>query len=305
MVAQQRDGVLVIGESLVDIVEDRTGAVFEAPGGSPLNVAVTLARLGVRTNLLTALGDDERADRIEAHLDASGVSLLGRTRCLRRTSTAVARMRDDASARYEFDVTWAPPTTPTPPVRAIHAGSLGLFVEPGAAVVHGHLESAEDSALVSLDPNIRPSLLPGHGIVLTRFERLLPLAHIVKLSDEDAAWLYPGLDEGRVIERLLGSGPTLVAITRGADGCVLASGDTIIELPSAPVTVVDTIGAGDSFMGALLHQALLLDIVDELTARQQLWPEELVSMGTAAAEVAAVTVSRPGADPPHLAEIVA
>jgi fructokinase len=299
------DAVLVIGESLIDIVETRTGGVFEAPGGSPLNVAITLARLGVETHLLTAIGADDRADRIEEHLNASGVVLVRGAHSLPRTSTATARMREDGSADYEFDVAWSLPATQLPRVRVVHAGSLGLFVDPGAEVVRRHLESAGPAVLVTLDPNIRPSLLPERVTVLNRFERLLPLAHVVKLSDEDAAWLYPDLDERQVIHHLLDAGPTLVAVTRGAAGCVLACREAVMEIPAAPVEVIDTIGAGDSFMGALIHQVLLHDLVPDLVSGQRLWPEELQAIGSAAAGIAAVTVSRPGADPPYLAELTA
>ncbi|GAA4742135.1 carbohydrate kinase [Nocardioides endophyticus] len=295
--------VLVIGESLIDVVETRADGVFEAPGGSPLNVAITLARLGVETHLLTALGLDDRAARIEAHLDASGVTLVEGAHSLPRTSTATARMQEDGSARYEFDVAWSPAVTALPPVRVVHAGSLGLFVEPGAQLVRRHLETTAPSVLVTLDPNIRPSLLPEHATVLNGFEKVLPLAHVVKLSDEDADWLYPGLDERQLIRHLLDRGPVLVAVTRGADGCVLACRDAWIEVPAVPVEVVDTIGAGDSFMGALIHQLLLRGLAADLVSGQRLWPEELVAIGSAAADVAAVTVTRPGADPPCLAEL--
>lgn len=296
--------VLVVGEALVDIVVTPEGEVVEAPGGSPLNVAITLARLGVTTRLLTALGDDERAHRIEAHLEASGVALVDGERPLQRTSTATARMRPDGSATYEFDVVWElaykAPATPV-----LHAGSLALFREPGASVVRQLLDASTHTALVSLDPNIRPSLLPDHAQVLAQFETLLPMVHLVKLSDEDAAWLYPDLSERDVVRHLRRRGPALVVVTRGVRGCVLASGEAIVERPAVPTVVVDTIGAGDSFMGALIQQVLSLGLIGDLTRRRALWPEELAAIGDAAATVAALTVSRRGANPPWLPELSA
>jgi fructokinase len=300
---QPHPDALVIGESLVDIVETADGEIVETPGGSALNVAITLARLGVETLLLTAIGDDERADQIEGHLAASGIALVEGTRRLRRTSTAAARLQADGSARYAFDVAWEPPDVAPPPARVVHAGSLALFLEPGATLVRRRLETATATALVTLDPNVRPTLLPARDTVLPGFEELLPLAHVVKLSDEDAAWLYPGVPERDVVRRLLDLGPSLITITRGSSGCVLACRDSVVELPAAPTDVVDTIGAGDSFMGALIQQLLLHDLIQDLRAGRALWPEELAVIGGAAARVAAVTVGRRGADPPRLAEL--
>ena len=300
---EQADTVLVVGEALIDIVETRTGEVIEAPGGSPLNVAISLGRLGIDTVLLTALGTDERADRIQDHVEASGVVLLDGAQSLPRTSTAAARMQPDGSARYEFDVAWCPPVTEIPPVRALHAGSLALFVEPGASRVQQLVDEVPRSTLVSLDPNVRPSLLPGHPAVVARFEDLLTRAHVVKLSDEDAAWLYPDLNEQAVLRHLLDGGVTLAVLTRGANGCILGSGATQVQVEAISTEVVDTIGAGDSFMGALIHQLLVRDLVDDLVSWQPLWPEELEAIGSAAAAAAAITVSRLGADPPHLVEL--
>jgi len=294
---------LVIGEALVDIVRDRSGATVETPGGSPLNVAVTLARLGVRTTLLTALGDDDRADLICAHLDDSGVEVAAGARRLPRTSTATALLQADGSARYEFDLRWDPLADVAPAAAVTHAGSLALFLEPGAEVVRRRLEDAATSSLITLDPNVRPTLLPDPQRARTAFEQLLPLARLVKLSDEDAAWLYPGLTDREVTRRLLAGGPGVVALTRGAHGCVMASGDVAVEVPAVPTRVVDTIGAGDSFMGALIERLILSGLAAQVVAGESLGPEALGALGRSAANVAAVTVGRPGADPPWRSEL--
>ncbi|GAA1955542.1 carbohydrate kinase [Nocardioides panacihumi] len=295
---------LVIGEALVDVVRDPHGVVAETAGGSPLNVAVTLARLGVRTQLLTGLGDDQRADLIQTHLEESGVELLPGARRLIRTSTATASLQPDGSAHYEFDLEWDPTPVQPPTATFTHAGSIGLFLEPGADLVRRRLEDAACTSFVTLDPNIRPTMLPDLDLARAAFERLLPLARIVKLSDEDAAWLYPGMTDREVSARLLAAGPALVAITRGGHGCTMASGGFLVEVPAARTTVVDTIGAGDSFMGALIHQVILSDLTDAVRSGEPLRPEELDLLGRSAAKVAAITVGRPGADPPWLAELV-
>lgn len=293
--------VAVIGESLIDIV--RAQNTVEAPGGSPLNVAVALSRLGVDTRLLTALGNDERADLVEKHLAASGVELVPGSRRLLRTSTATATLRPDGSAVYDFDVTWDPPALPSLEVEALHAGSIGLFLQPGAETVRDQLEAAAGRTLISLDPNIRPSLLPNLAAVRSTFESLAGLATVVKLSDEDAEWLFPGAPIATVVQRLLDLGPALVAVTRGAAGCLLASTEAAVDVAASATTVVDTIGAGDSFMGALIRQVLVLDLSRDLIDGLSLWPEELAEIGRFAADVAAATVGRPGADPPWLHEL--
>jgi fructokinase len=295
---------LVIGEALVDIVRHPSGRTFEAPGGSPLNVAVTLARLGVDTSLLTALANDPRTEAIVDHLSHSGVTLVDGARRLPRTSTATALVQTDGSAEYEFDLTWDPTPQAGPPARVVHAGSLALFLEPGEALVRRRLEERSGSALISLDPNIRPSMLPDLRVVRRTFEKLLPHANVVKLSDEDLAWLYPDMAGRDAVRRLLDAGPALVALTQGARGCTLASDDAEVDLPAVPTEVGDTIGAGDSFMGGLLWQILASDLVDGLMHGQSLSPDDLTALGAAAAGVAAVTVSRKGANPPWLSELV-
>jgi len=295
--------VLVIGEALVDVVRHAGGDSFEAPGGSPLNVAVALSRLGVDTSLLTALAIDARTDSIVDHLTRSGVALVEGARRLPRTSTATAVLRADGSAAYEFDLAWDPTPHVGPSARVVHAGSLALFLQPGEALVRQRLEERAGTAMISLDPNIRPTLLPDLQVVRRGFERLLRSANVVKLSNEDLAWLYPHVAERDAVRRLLDAGPSLVVVTRGAEGCALASGAAQVDVAAVPTDVVDTIGAGDSFMGGLLWQVLVSDLVDDLTGGRSLSPGDLADLGVAAARVAAITVSRSGADPPWLAEL--
>lgn len=297
-------GVVVIGEALVDIVVRPDGTRTEAPGGSPMNVAVTLARLGVSTELVTSLGEDEHGELITVHLARSGVLLAPGSQSGEKTSTAVARLRADGSAAYEFAISWAPqiPALSSPTV--VHAGSLGLWLEPGADAVGRCLEAAARAgALVTLDPNIRPAILPGHEIVRDRFEALASTAHVVKLSAEDAAYLYPGRDAEGVVEQVSHCGVRLVAVTDENRGTVISSGGNTVVVHPPPVTVSDTIGAGDTFMGALIHQLLTRGLVDALKGGRGLTPDDLVTICRFANRAAAVTVSRPGADPPWLSEL--
>lgn len=298
--------VVVIGEALVDIVVRPEGSRTETPGGSPMNVAVALARLGVPTHLATSLGNDAYGELIRAHLAQSGASLAPGAHTLGKTSRAVAHLRPDGSATYEFDIAWAPllPRLSRPAV--VHAGSIGLWLEPGAEAVRRCLgEAARVGALVTLDPNIRPAVLPGPEIVRQRFEELAKTAHVVKLSTEDAAYLYPDLAAEDVVERLNESGVQLVAITDENRGTLIASGQNRVIVRPPVVSVRDTIGAGDTYMGALIHQLVTGGLVETVKDAPGLSPNELMAICRFANHAAAVTVSRQGADPPWLDELEA
>lgn len=298
-----RGSAVVIGEALVDIVHPQEAPPSESPGGSPLNVAITLARLGVPTQLVTALGDDGRADLIEEHLAASGVDLAAGARRLAATSTALARLGDDGSARYEFAIDWNPLPAARIVAEVVHAGSIALFRAPGSHTVHDALRRASQRSLVSIDPNVRPALLAPQPETRRVFEDIVSVAHVVKLSDEDAGWLYPGRTAGQVLAHLLACGPSLAALTRGQEGALLATKSETVQIPAPRVEVVDTIGAGDAFMGGLLHQLLERGVATDLRTGDELWPEELAEIGAFAARVAAMTVSSRGADPPRLADL--
>ncbi|UVJ39100.1 carbohydrate kinase [Arthrobacter sp. CJ23] len=287
---------IVIGEALIDIVNAPEGSI-SYPGGSPANVAYGLGRLGVRTGLLTAIGEDEHGTAISNHLQSAGVRLLPGSTSLERTATATATLAADGSASYDFDIAWqlahvAPATVP----KVLHTGSIATFLAPGASTVRTLLEQCHRSCLVTYDPNIRPALLGSHAEALTLFEDLLPLTDVVKLSDEDAQWLYPALSPDDVVSRLLEHGAGLAVITKGADGALLATPGARFSIPSVKTTVADTIGAGDSYMAALIFGLLA-------RGEEAFVPAALETIGQTAARAAAITVSRPGANPPTSEEL--
>lgn len=154
-----------------------------------------------------------------------------------------------------------------------------------------------DAAEVTFDPNIRPALLPEHGKAVRRFEETAALATVVKLSDEDAHWLYPEVEEERLLASLLALGPRLVAVTLGARGAALATRADTVRVPGVEVDAVDTIGAGDTFMASLVHSLLESSSAD-------LDGAALERIGRAATRAAAITVSRAGADLPWLRELL-
>jgi fructokinase len=290
--------VLVVGEALVDIVVSSRGTV-EHPGGSPANVAYGLGRLGVDTALLTSIGDDHHGAAIEKHLHSAGVNLLPGSKGSGATATATATLASDGSAHYDFDIRWdLPRTAPAALPKILHTGSIATFLAPGAAVVRELLEQSHRRCVVTYDPNVRPALLGSQFEARTIFEELVPFTEVVKLSDEDAEWLYPRLSMEDISQRILELGAGLVAVTRGAEGSLLTTRAAQVAVPSVRSAVVDTIGAGDSYMSALIY-GLLMRGTDGLA------PSVLESLGRIAAKAAAITVRRPGANPPTLEELQA
>ncbi|MFP3713234.1 PfkB family carbohydrate kinase [Puerhibacterium sp. TATVAM-FAB25] len=309
--------LVVIGETLIDVVPagdgdgDGGGGARELPGGSPANVAVTLGRLGRGPVLVTSLADDERGAAAWDWLEASDVRVVAQPPATGRTSTAAVRLAADGSASYDFDLTWdlAPETVAraTAGARAavVHAGSIATVLEPGADAVEEALRAARGRALVTFDPNARPAVTPDVARVLPRVERLVGLSDVVKVSEEDLAWYHPGADPVETARAWAASGPVLVVVTRGGDGSVLVRGDAVVTVPGVPVTVADTIGAGDTYMGALVDALVSLGVhgPEARSVLAVLSLAELRRAASWAASAAAITVSRPGADPPTHAEL--
>jgi fructokinase len=301
--------VLVIGESLVDIVETTDGS-HEWPGGSSLNVAVGLARLGRTVELGTRIGMDSRGDAVRAVLAEAGVHVGPDSIRHGRTSTAHARIGQEGSADYEFDVDWTfSRSSASQQAQVVHTGSLGAFVEPGGTAVAAFMTEVASGPLITFDPNVRPALMGTHRAALSRFREIAQVSTLVKMSDEDAAWLYPGRSVDGVIDLVLRHGATAVVVTRGAKGALLASREVRVEVPARRVSVADTVGAGDSFTAALI--ARLTDLLDAgmepevLRDGSVLTRDRLGDMGAFAALCAAITCSRSGANPPTLGEALA
>lgn len=297
--------VLVVGEALTDVVTSDDGNHREHPGGSPANVAVTLGRLGHRPQFATCLGEDDRGRRLHAWLSESGVRLTEGSVRSGPTSVAASRLRPDGSASYEFALTWAPVLPRAASAGVVHVGSVATLLEPGAGDVLRLVEEARATSTVTYDPNLRPSICPDRAAVRRRVERLVQLADVVKVSDEDLAWLYPGEPFGAILRSWADEAPGVVVGTRGADGAVLVARDVQLDVPGRQVEVVDTIGAGDAFMGGLIHGLVTAEL-DGADRRKHLGAanaavlEEIV---TFAATIAAATVARPGANPPWSVEL--
>lgn len=305
--ASQPQHVLVVGEALVDVVHRADGSVDELPGGSLANVALTLGRLGRDARLATWLGQDERGAAVKEWLEDSGVTLTpGSTRAL-STSVATARLDEHGAATYEFELEWAVPpgTTTSPGTLALHTGSIAAVLEPGASAVRDLVKAARATTTITYDPNARPALMGDPALATPRIEEFVSLADVVKVSDEDIAWLAPGMDPVAVARDWLALGPAIVIVTFGGEGAVAvtAAGEQRVAAPR--VDVVDTVGAGDSFMGALvdgLWDAGLLGAGRRESLRA-IDAATLARLLERCVAVAAITVSRAGANPPRHAEL--
>jgi fructokinase len=301
---------VVVGEALVDLVGQRGGRTFSAhPGGSPANVALGLARLGDSVTLKTRLGRDVFGEMVLAHLEASGVHVDGGLdEDGGKTSLAVATLAAGI-ASYDFRIVWdleplAPLAVET---RCLHTGSLATVLPPGKANVVDLVEREHERGrvTVSYDPNVRPALLGDAERARPEIERLVAVCDVVKVSDEDLRWLYPDQSDEDVARRWLASGPALVVVTRGGAGVYAVSARLELRRGAVAIDLVDTVGAGDSFTSGLLDGLRRADLVGG-ARRDALAAIDDATLGSVIDEavlVAAITCSRPGADPPTRAEV--
>ena len=286
--------VAVLGEALVDVAPDG-----ERPGGSPYNVAIGLARLGQPAAFLGRLATDHYGKLLREHAEQSGVDLSHTVAADEPSTLATVHLDEAGSAHYEFrvdgtaDFAWTDAELAVlPALDVLHVGSLASWLPPGAGVIDRWL-SRRPARFVSYDPNVRPALQPDAQQAGRDVARALRRADLVKASADDVAYLYGTEPIGHVARRWLALGPRLVVITRGGHGPVAFTARERVARPSPEVTVVDTVGAGDAFTAGLLDALL----------RRDLQTDDLAAILDEAALVAAITCSRPGADPPWRAEI--
>ncbi|MCL2787432.1 MAG: carbohydrate kinase [Micrococcales bacterium] len=297
---------LVLGEALIDIVRKGTHEA-EHPGGSPMNVAVGLARLNIPTTLATWFGKDDRGAAIRKHLAGSDVHLVPGSDAALRTPTAIATIDDAGVAEYTFDLAWELPPVPRwlhPTV--VHTGSIAAVLEPGGTSVLEAIRAHAASATITYDPNMRPQIMGSDARVNERVLELCSLADVVKVSDADLMALEPGGDIMDLARRVLALGPGIVIVTLGAEGAVgMTCEGHVVEVPEPPAVVVDTVGAGDSFMSGLIwamSQANLLG-PERRAALRAISADLLRELLDTSSRIAGVTVSRAGANPPWLAEL--
>lgn len=221
--------VLVIGESLIDVLSRPQGS-SEAEGGSPANIALGLGRLGACVRLHTALADDAHGQRIVAHLLESGVVVSAESWSLEQTSKAIVTVDSEGTPAYEFSIDSRMSAPLWAHEAVVHVDSISSLVAPGADEVVQFIEGLPANVLVAFDPNIRPQLLPEHSVAVARFEAICERADVVKMSDEDLDWLYPGTHVEAAMTRILQIGPRLVAVTPGREGALLSTAEASIAV---------------------------------------------------------------------------
>lgn len=304
--------ITVVGESLVDVIA-RSGSdeLTAHPGGSPANVAVALSRLGQRTALVTQIGADDYGALVRAHLEKNGVQVVLAGPTAAPTSQALVQLDIHRAATYQFKLNWdVRDLRIVEGSAALHVGSLGLALAPGDQQVFRLVGSVSGrgDVVTSYDPNVRPRVTLDRREAAAKAERVAACAHIVKMSDEDAAFLFPRTSLEQLATRLLNTGTRatqLLVVTRGARGAVVATRNSWLQVPAIPVTVVDTVGAGDAFMAALLAGLAGFDLLSPAALAEGMTAgrDVLGQIVDQALAAAALTCTRPGADPPTAEEL--
>ena len=287
---------LVIGEALIDTFNG-----LEHVGGSPLNVAVGLARRGRDVDFLTHIGDDEAGRRISDYVKAAGAQLLPESVAAARTPRAAATIAADGSASYTFDLDWQlSGTPPVAPPLFVHTGSIAAVREPGCLAVAALLDAYRVSATITFDPNVRPSLMVDADLARERIAHLVERSDIVKASDEDLRWINPNHAPERTARAWLALGPAIgpaiVVVTMGEHGALALCAAGEARVAATPVQVVDTVGAGDAFMVGLLDKLWGLGLLGggARAALRRIGLDALTAALEAAGLASALTVARAG-----------
>ena len=299
----------VCGEVLVDLIPDaanpnsteRVGVI----GGGPENTAIALARLGHQVEFIDGISTDKWGVAAKAELDADGVGTRFCKFSDKPTCQAIVSLDANGSASYEFVIDgtatfdfsaeWLPDAYKHKP-SLLHIGTLVTAVEPAASVLFDWALQVSELAPVIFDPNIRPAVIPDRDLYRAQVEKWAGISSVIKVSDDDLAWLYQGEDELEVAKRWIDGGTSVVVITKGANGLVGVTSCGSVSVPGFKVNVVDTIGAGDT-VGAVIAEAVAQIGLDELHTGALMVTLEK------AARAAAYTCTKKGAQPPTLKEL--
>lgn len=306
--------ILCCGEALIDMLPRLTseGEAAFAPhaGGAVFNTAVALGRLGAPAGFFSGLSTDFLGQTLVAALAAAGVDTRHCVRSDRPSTLAFVRLADGHASYTFYDegtagrmVSLADLPDLGDETNALVFGAISLIPEPCGGAYEALMARERGRRVVMFDPNIRPGFIKDRASHLARMRRMLAMADIVKLSEEDLAWFGEPGDTGAIARGWLDRGPKLVVVTRGGDGAMAFSRGHAVSVPAKRVAVVDTVGAGDTVNAgilAALHEA------GQLTKPgiAALGEADLVSMLEFAGRAAAVTVGRAGANPPWRNELV-
>jgi fructokinase len=291
----------VCGEVLIDIL--LTGPVV---GGGPANTAKALARLGLQVDFIDGISTDAYGVTAQKELERDGVGLTLALNSDKPTCTATVTLDSAGSASYEFLIagtatfdfndSWLPDPEALKP-SVLHIGTLATIVEPASTTLHNWAIKCAEFAPIVFDPNVRSSVVGDREKYRSAVEKWVGISSVIKLSDDDISWLYPDESMDEVAKRWIAGGASLVVVTRGAHGIIGYTEDGYEEVDGAKVTVVDTVGAGDT-VGAILVEGIMKHSVIGLQG------QVLNAVLHRAAIAAGITVSRAGAQPPRLHELV-
>ena len=299
--------IWVCGEVLIDLIPVALGSNDRAPhvGGGPANTAKALARLGHDVHFIDGISTDAYGEMSRDELIADEVKLdLAKSSDL-PTALAIVSLNESGGASYEFklddtatfdfSLDWLPDPSRYKP-NVLHIGTLVTVIQPGADVLYDWALQVAEFAPIVFDPNIRPAVMGDRDLYEAAVEKWAAISSVIKVSDDDVAWLFPDQSLDDVAERWVRDGAALVVITRGSEGLIGFTADGAVEVPGVKIVVADTVGAGDT-VGAIIVEAMVEKGIMALTG------DVLQDVLHRAAKAAGITCSRPGANPPYKHEL--
>jgi fructokinase len=297
--------IWVCGEVLIDLIPDGSGERVPHVGGGPANTAKALARLGHEVHFIDGISSDKYGQMSRQELLDDEVKLDLALNSDKPTCLAIVSLNVNGGASYEFEIdgtatfdfsaTWLPDPSKYKP-SVLHIGTLVTVIQPGADVLYDWAMQVAEFAPIVFDPNVRSVVMNDRDKYLAAVERWVAISSVVKVSDDDMAWLYPGQQYADVAKRWISDGAALVVVTRGADGLEGFTADGVVEVPGVKVEVADTVGAGDT-VGAIVVEAMIEKGILNLTG------DTLKAVLNRAAVAAGITCSRKGAQPPYKHEL--
>ena len=290
---------------LIDLIPGSDGVRVPHVGGGPANTAKALARLGHDVQFIDGISTDEygvaaRKELLDDEVKLDLALTSDKPTCLAIISLdanggASYEFKIDGTATFDFDLKWLPDPSRYKP-QVLHIGTLVTVIQPGADVLYDWAMQVAEFAPIVFDPNIRPSVMGDHDLYEAAVEKWAALSSVIKVSDDDMAWLYPGQKYEDVAKRWLNDGAALVVVTRGSNGIIGFTADGSVEVDGAKITVADTVGAGDT-VGAIIVEAMIEKGILALTG------DVLKATLHRAAVAAGITCSRKGAQPPYKHEL--
>jgi fructokinase len=297
--------IWVCGEVLIDLIPDGSGERVPHVGGGPANTAKALARLGHEVYFIDGISSDKYGQMSRQELLDDEVKLDLALTSDKPTCLAIVSLNESGGASYEFEIdgtatfdfstSWLPDPSRYKP-NVLHIGTLVTVIQPAADVLYDWAMQVAEFAPIVFDPNVRSAVMNDRDKYLAAVERWVAISSVVKVSDDDMAWLYPGLQYADVAKRWINDGAALVVVTRGAEGLVGFTAEGVVEVPGVKVDVADTVGAGDT-VGAIVVESMIEKGILNLTG------DTLKAVLHRAAVAAGITCSRKGAQPPYKHEL--